>query len=107
MLKRDVLVLYLQHLSRVVDRAIPVVIVANRAVKHVIAENPIECFPLRTVSPARFRLHLHAFDNRHRAGALELTIHFDQASVTGLDRAQLMMIANCRYFCVTPLKQIN
>ena len=35
-----------QQLRRVMDSAIAIVVVANRAVEHVVAENAIECFHL-------------------------------------------------------------
>src|SRR5258708_32975432 len=45
-LERNLLMLDGHQLGRVVHRAILVVIVADRAVKHVVAQNAVECFPL-------------------------------------------------------------
>src|SRR6478736_10362901 len=53
--ERDFLMFYGQEFCRVVDRAIPVVVVANRAVEHVVAENPVKRLPLRGVGSGRFR----------------------------------------------------
>src|SRR5882724_2904067 len=46
-LERNLLMLDSHLPGCVVDCAIPVVVVANRAVEHVISKNPVECFPLR------------------------------------------------------------
>src|SRR5712692_11159403 len=45
--KRDSLMFDGQQLGGVMDRAIAIVVVANRAVEHVVAENSIECLHLR------------------------------------------------------------
>src|SRR6266436_3646527 len=44
--KRDSLMLNGQQLRRVMDSAIAIVVVADRAVEHVVAENAIKCFHL-------------------------------------------------------------
>ena len=50
-----------QHFRRVVDRTIPVVIVADRAVEHVVAEDPVESLPLRGVGPWGLGGNIHAW----------------------------------------------
>jgi hypothetical protein len=54
----------LQHLGRVVDYAIPVVVVADRTVQHVVGEDPVERLPLRGICPRRPGLNLHPVGNR-------------------------------------------
>jgi hypothetical protein len=45
--KRDLLVLDRQQLGRVMDCAVAIVVVANRPIEHVVAEDAVECFNLR------------------------------------------------------------
>lgn len=45
--KGDFLVLDRQQLGRVMDCAVAIVVVANRAIEHVVAEDAVECFNLR------------------------------------------------------------
>jgi hypothetical protein len=53
----------LQHFGRVVDDAIPAVIVADCAVQHVVGEDPVERLPLRRICPSRLGLNPQPVDN--------------------------------------------
>src|SRR5216683_5302934 len=59
-LERNLLMLDGHQLGRVVYRAIPVVVVADGAVEHVISENPVECFPLSGDRSCGNRGNVHA-----------------------------------------------
>jgi hypothetical protein len=85
-----------EHLGRVVHRAVAVIVVADRAVKHMVLEQTVEGFPLRGVSPGRLGLHLHAGGNLCGAGAPKLAVDLHNASVARLDRAELMMVTHTR-----------
>ncbi len=62
-LERDFLMFDLQQLGRVVDCAIPVVVVADRAVQHVVGEDHVERLPLRGICPHRLGLNPHLVGN--------------------------------------------
>ena len=83
-----------QQLRGVVDGAIAIVVVANRAVEHVIAENAIECFHLRGRRLARIGGDPIPSATAGRAGPHEPAVHFDHAGVAGLNRAELRVIAD-------------
>jgi hypothetical protein len=53
----------LQDLGRVVDYPIPVVVVANRAVQHVVGEDRVERLPLGGICPRRLGLNPHPVGN--------------------------------------------
>ena len=57
--KRTSLVLNIQLCRRVVDRAVLVVVVAHRAVQHMVLQNPIERLALRDIDGLARGLHLH------------------------------------------------
>ena len=96
-----------EHLCRVMDRAIPVIIVADRAVEHVVTEDPIEGQALRRRGPSRTGVNFHPCFNDGCAGPYQLSIHLDQTSVTGLNGTELLMITNGRDFAIASQEQIN
>ena len=85
-----------EHLGRVVDRAVAVVIVADGAVEHVIFEEPVERLALGGRGRGGVRRTFIPSVNRGSAGPDELSVHLDQARVAGLDRAELRVVAHCR-----------
>ncbi len=97
-LERNILMLNCQHFRRVVDRTIPVVIVADRAVEHVVAEDPVESLPLRGVGPWGLGGNIHAGRNSGRACPDKLPVDLDHAGVACLNRAELGMITNVGNF---------
>src|SRR6266850_1917865 len=90
----ETLVLDGQHLGGVVNDAVAVVVVADGAIKEVIAQNAIERFRSRQLRPLRRDLHGHVVRNRSRTGAHQLSIEFHKAGVASLDRAELRVIAD-------------
>jgi hypothetical protein len=74
-LERDFLMLNSEHLCRVMDGAIPVIIVADRAVKHVVTEDPIEGQALGSRGPSRTGVNFHPCYNDGCAGPYELSIY--------------------------------
>jgi hypothetical protein len=85
-----------EHLGRIVHRAVSVIVVADRAVKHMVLEQTVEGFPLRSVSPGGLGLNLHADGNLGGAGSPKFAVYFYQTGIARLDRAQLRVVANLR-----------
>ena len=83
-----------QQLRRVVYGAIAVTVVANRAVKQVVAENPIERLPLSLTRHAGIRSDTQAGRHSGGAGPYELAVNLNHARVAGLNGAKLPVIAN-------------
>jgi hypothetical protein len=79
--------LNLQRHGSIVHAAVLVVVVADGAVQHVIAEDDIEGLGAGVLGPPGFRNYRHLRGNLGAAGADELAIDFDHAGVAGLDRA--------------------
>ena len=77
-----------QQLRGVVHRAVAVVVVADRAIEQVVAEDAVERLALRLLRPRRLGRHLHAVRSRRRAGPHQLAVHLHHAGVAGLDRSQ-------------------
>src|SRR4029453_2789668 len=63
----NVLTLNRQQLGGVVDGAVTVAVVANRAVENVIAENPVKRFLLSSDHVAGFRVHVDSGRNSRGA----------------------------------------
>jgi hypothetical protein len=99
--------LHREHLGRVMDGAITVVVVADRAVKHVILEQTVESLPLRGIGPDRLGLNNHARSGTGGAGARQLSIDLDQAGVARLDGAKLVMITDTRNLSVPAQEEID
>src|SRR5208283_4654391 len=95
-LERIFLMLHREHLCRVMDDTIAVVIVADRTVKHVVLEQTVESLTLRGIGPGRLRFHLHTRRGRRGASPHQLPVDLDQAGVARLDGAELMMITDRR-----------
>jgi len=95
------------QLGRVVHRAISVIIVAHRAVEHVIAENPVECFPLSGDRPCGSRGNVHPGRDAGGAGPDQFAVHLHHARVAGLNWAKLRVIANLGNFQTDAIKEVN
>jgi hypothetical protein len=92
----DFLMIHREHLGRVVHRAVAVIVVADRAVKHMVLEQTVEGFALRGVSPGGFGLDLHPGGNLCRAGAPKLAVDLHHTSIARLNWAELMMVTHTR-----------
>ena len=106
-LERDFLVFDLKQLGRIVNGAVTVVVVAYRAVQHVIGQQAIERFTLRGVSLWRIRSHAHALLDVHGASTGELSLHFDHAGVARLERAKLRMVTDGRQLHASSLNHVD
>ncbi len=96
------LVLDIQGQRRVVYPAVLVVVIAYRAIEHVIAKNHIEGFRARILGSLRFRDDFHPGNDLGSAGTYEFAIHFDYAGIAGLDRPhQGRVITDVRNLIVT------
>ena len=93
-LKGNPLMLNGQQLGRVVDRAVAVVVVADGAVEHVIAEDPVKRLLLRGHSPCRLGRDTHPLSDTGRTGTDQLAVDLDQARVARLDRPELWVVTD-------------
>src|SRR5215469_18816505 len=86
----------LEEDGSVVDGAVAIVVVADRAVEQMIAQDTIEGFALRCLHPGRPGFDPDAVDGSGSAGSHELAVHLNQAGIAGLDGTKLGMIADLR-----------
>ena len=96
-LEGNLLVLDREQFRGVVDGAVAVVVVADRAVEQVVAEDAIECLALGGRRPRRLGGRPSSPSAACRcAGADQLAVDLDHAGVAGLDGAELGVIADLR-----------
>ena len=88
------LVLDLQQCCGVVHRTVSVVVIAYRAVQQVVAENAIKAFLLRFPGADTLGNHPAACLHSCGAGAYQFAIYLHKAGVAGLNRTQLLEIAD-------------
>ena len=96
-----------QQFRRVMDRAIAIVVVANRAVEHVVAENSIECLHLRGRRRRRLGGDAHSIGDPRRAGSDQAAVHFNHAGVARLNRAELRVVADLGNRSASTVDQID
>jgi hypothetical protein len=89
------------------DGAVPVVVVANRTVENVIAQNAVKRLALRCAGYLRFRQDLHPCAHGGRACSHELSVDLYHARITRLDRTQLRVIADLRNLHPHPINDID
>src|SRR5437868_2538069 len=89
------------------DGAISIIVVADRAIEKVIAENAVESFHLGSGSFRRLRGDAHPIGNFGRAGPDESAIRFHHACVTRLNRTKLRVVADVRNRAARAIEQIN
>ena len=87
--------------------AIAVTVVANRAVKLVVAEEPIERLPLSFARRSGIRGDTQAWRHSGDAGPHEFAVNLNHAGVAGLDRAKLRVIANVGQLNATAVDDID
>jgi hypothetical protein len=105
--KRDSLVLNGQQLRRVMDGAIAIVVIADRAIKKVITEDAIKGFHLGGRGLCRFCGDCHSIGNSDRAGTDKAAVRFHHACVTRLNRAELRVVADLGDRAASTVEQIN
>ena len=98
---------HIEQRSGVVHGAVFVVVIADRAVEHVIAQDAIESFALCHIDQLRLCHHPHALGNRRSAGAGQISVHLDHAGIAGLNRAELRMITNLGNDSVNAIQHID
>jgi hypothetical protein len=92
--KRFGLVVDVKTLGGVMNRAVLIVVVADRAIEIVIFKEVVKGFALRALgSPAR-RRHFHSCRDLRAARANQLAIDIHHAGVTGFDRTKLGVVAD-------------
>ena len=109
---RPRLVLHIQLFRRVVDRAIPIVVVAHRAVQHVVLQNAVEGLALGDVDGLACSLNLHPGDNLRRARTHQFAVDLYHAGIAALNRTHLREIADLRHrllrlYCRPFVQQID
>src|SRR5438094_3632937 len=92
--KRDSLMLNGQQLRRVMDSAIAIVVIADRAIKKVITEDAIKCFHLGGRGLRGFCGDRYSIGDSGSAGPNQATVLFNHAGVTRLNRAELRVVAD-------------
>jgi hypothetical protein len=75
-----------QQFRRVVDDAVAIVIVADRAVQHVIAQDAIKRFHLGRLCLRCLRGDFHSVGDCNRAGANQAAVLFNHAGIASLNR---------------------
>jgi len=101
------LMFHIQIGGRIVNGAVLVVVVANRAVEKVIFEDAVERFSLRDIHGVRFGLDTHATDQLSGARSGQPAIDLHHARVTGLDWAHLWVVTDLRQLLIKTIDQIN
>ena len=96
-----------KQLGGVMDRAVAVIIITNRAIEHVIGQNPIERIPLGLRRATRFGRDLHIGLDHCGARPNELAVCFNHAGVTGLNRPELGMVTDLRDLSAAPVEQFQ
>ena len=96
-----------QQLCRVVHGAIAVTVVANCAVKQVVAENPIECFALSFTRCGGIRSNTQAWRYLGGASTHELAVDLNHACVAGLNGTKLRVIANLSQLNATAVDHVD
>ena len=93
----NLLMLDVEQRGGVVHRAVAVVVVADRAVEQMIAEDAVKGFALRCVCARGEEVdHVHAVRGHGAAGSHQLAVDLHHAGVAGLDRSKLRVIADLR-----------
>jgi hypothetical protein len=80
----------------VMHRTVAVVVIANRTVEKMIAEDTVKSLALRRIRACRACNYLHTVRSEGAARSYELSIYFDHAGIAGLDRSKLRVIADLR-----------
>lgn len=96
-----------QHLRRVMDGAITIVVVADRAVEHVVAENAIKSFHLCGCCLGGLRRDSHSICGYGRAGSNQSAVHFNNACVASLNRPELRVVADMRNRSATTVDETD
>lgn len=90
------LVFNLEIFRRIMQRAVPVVVIANRAIQLVIFQQSLHGLKLRFFCPVRQAVDIHAGFNGCGAGAHQFSVHLHHARVTGLDGAEIRVVTHMR-----------
>ena len=91
----------------IVDCAVAVVVVAHRAVKHVITEDSVECLPLRFAGLCLSCRYRHSIRNDCSAGTHQLSVSLHQARVARLDRTELRVVTHLGKLGANTIEQID
>ena len=96
-----------QQLGRVVHGAVAVAVVANSAVKQVVAENPVERFALCFARRGGICSDIQAWRDSGGARSHQLTVDLDHAGVAGLNWTKLGVVANLRQLNATTIDHVD
>jgi hypothetical protein len=96
-----------QELGRIVHGAIAVVVIADRAIKKMVAEYPIESLRLCGHRLRGFSGYHHPVCCFGRTCPRELAVYFDHAGITGLNGPELLVVTNTRDRDTYPVDHVN
>jgi hypothetical protein len=89
------------------NRAVTVVVITNRAVEQMIAEDTVKSLSLRLIGCRGIRDDTHSGCNGSSARPDKTAVNFYHAGVARLDRAKLRVITNLRHFAAATVDDIN
>ena len=91
---RALLMFHVEQSRGVMHSAVFIVVITDRAIQHVIAQDAIEGFALGHIDQLRLCHHDHAIGNRRSAGTGQVSVHLHHAGIARLNRTELRVITN-------------
>ncbi len=105
--ERDPLMRDGEQLGRVVNRAVPIVVVTDGAVEEVISQDPVESLALRCARIGGLGRDVHSGGDRGRARPHELAFQLHHAGVTGLDGAESRVVTDLGQLGTGAIQEID
>jgi hypothetical protein len=87
--------------------AVAVVVIAYCAVEQMIAKNAIEGFALRSIRTRRRCDDVHALQGYGATGPNQFAVNLNHARIAALDRSELGVITDVRYFDSTAVEKVD
>jgi hypothetical protein len=103
----DFLVFDRKKSRRIVNRAVAVAVVADRAIQEMIAQYAVKCLALRSARARRRGDDINAIRGQRAASPGQFAIHLDHTSVAGLNRSKLGVVTNLGYSRTRPVENID
>lgn len=104
---RTLLMFHIEQRGGVVHGAVFVVVIADRAIEHVISQDAIEGFALGHIDELGFCHHQHPEGNRSSAGTRQGSVHLDHAGIAGLNGPELRVITDLWNDSVNSVEDID
>jgi hypothetical protein len=96
-----------QEFGGVVNRAVAVIVVADRTVEQVVAQDSVEGLPPGSKRVVGFRRNVHAVGDLSGASPDEVSVDLDHAGIAGLERAELRVITDLRNLNICLIEKID